>query len=89
MVLASGSTLMELPGVGPVVAARTLADTGDVARFADRNRYASWTGTAPIEPPPARSYDTGSPGPGTEPPRVQWRVRCGSSAFAGEGCWEA
>ena len=49
MVLASGSTLMELPGVGPVVAARTLADTGDVARFADRNRYASWTGTAPIE----------------------------------------
>ena len=49
MVLASGSTLMELPGVGPVVAARTLADTGDVARFADRNQYASWTGTAPIE----------------------------------------
>ena len=49
MVLASGSTLMDLPGVGPVVAARTLADVGDVARFADRNRFASWTGTAPIE----------------------------------------
>jgi transposase len=49
MVLATGSTLMELPGVGPIVAARTLADTGDVARFADRNRYASWTGTAPLE----------------------------------------
>jgi transposase len=49
LVRASGSKLMELPGVGPVVAARTLADTGDVARFADRNRYASWTGTAPIE----------------------------------------
>ncbi|CCH75080.1 transposase [Nostocoides australiense Ben110] len=49
MVLARGSTLMELPGVGPVVAARVLADTGDVARFADRNRFASWTGTAPIE----------------------------------------
>ena len=49
MVLASGSTLMDLPGVGPVVAARALADTGDVARFADRNRFASWTGTAPIE----------------------------------------
>ena len=49
MVLASGSTLMELPGVGPVVAARVLADAGDVARFADRNRFASWTGTAPIE----------------------------------------
>jgi hypothetical protein len=46
MVLATGSRLMELPGVGPVVAARTLADVGDVARFADRNRYASRTGTA-------------------------------------------
>jgi transposase len=49
MVIARGSRLMELPGVGPVVAARVLADTGDVARFADRNRFASWTGTAPIE----------------------------------------
>jgi transposase len=49
MVLASGSTLMDLPSVGPVVAARTLADVGDVARFTDRNRFASWTGTAPIE----------------------------------------
>jgi transposase len=45
----SGSTLMELPGVGPIVAARVLADVGDVTRFADRNRFASWTGTAPIE----------------------------------------
>lgn len=49
MVIARGSTLMELPGVGPVIAARVLADVGDVARFADRNRFASWTGTAPIE----------------------------------------
>ena len=49
MVIATGSTLMDLPGVGPVVAARVLADVADVARFADRNRFASWTGTAPIE----------------------------------------
>jgi transposase len=49
MVLARESTLMDLRGVGPVVAARVLADVGDVARFADRNRFASWTGTAPIE----------------------------------------
>jgi transposase len=48
-VQARGSTLMDLTGVGPVVAARVLADVGDVARFADRNRFASWTGTAPIE----------------------------------------
>jgi transposase len=49
MVIARGSTLMTLPGVGPVVAARILADVGDVARFADRNRFASWTGTAPLD----------------------------------------
>lgn len=49
LVEASGSNLMDLPGVGPIVAARVLADVGDVARFADRNRFASWTGTAPIE----------------------------------------
>jgi len=49
MVMALGSRLMDLPGVGPVVAARILADVGDVTRFADRNRFASWTGTAPID----------------------------------------
>ena len=49
MVIARGSTLMDLPGVGPVVAARILVDVGDVARFADRNRFASWTGTAPLD----------------------------------------
>ncbi len=49
MVLARGSHLMDLRGVGPVVAARILADVGDVARFADRNRFASWTGTAPLD----------------------------------------
>ena len=49
MVQARGSTLMDLPGVGPVVAARILADVGDVARFADRNRFVSWTGTAPLD----------------------------------------
>ncbi len=48
LVIARGSNLMDLPGVGPVVADRVLADVGDVARFADRNRFASWTGTAPL-----------------------------------------
>ena len=48
-VLARGSTLMDIYGVGPPVAARILADVGDVARFADRNRFASWTGTAPLD----------------------------------------
>src|SRR4029079_16282201 len=49
IVLARDSHLMDLHGVGPVVAARVLADTGDVTRFADRNRFASWTGTAPLD----------------------------------------
>ncbi len=49
LVLARGSRLMDLHGVGPVVAARILADVGDVRRFADRNRFASWTGTAPLD----------------------------------------
>ncbi|WP_411282695.1 IS110 family transposase, partial [Lapillicoccus sp.] len=44
IVLARGSHLMDIHGVGPVVAARILADVGDVTRFADRNRFASWTG---------------------------------------------
>jgi transposase len=48
-VLARGSSLMDIHGVGPAGAARVLADVGDVARFADRNRFASWTGTAPLD----------------------------------------
>jgi transposase len=49
MVDASDTTLTSLPGVGLIVAARVLAEVGDVTRFADRNRFASWTGTAPLE----------------------------------------
>ena len=48
-VTARGSRLMDIHGIGPAGAARILADVGDVARFADRNRFASWTGTAPLE----------------------------------------
>ena len=65
MVLARGCTLMDLPGVGPVVAARILADVGDGARFADRNRFASWTDTAPRAPPPGSRSGTGCRGRGT------------------------
>jgi len=48
-VTAAGSGLMDVYGIGPAGAARILADVGDVARFTDRNRFASWTGTAPID----------------------------------------
>ena len=44
-----GSNLMDLAGVGPVVVARVMTDVGDVARFADHNRFASWGGTAPLD----------------------------------------
>jgi len=49
IVLARGSDLMDIHGVGPVVAARVLTDVGDVTRFANRNRFASWTGTAHLD----------------------------------------
>jgi transposase len=49
LVVARGSTLLEVPGIGPAVAARLLADVGDIHRFANRDRFASWNGTAPID----------------------------------------
>jgi transposase len=48
-VLATGSHLMDLHGIGPTGAARILADVGDIRRFPDRNHFASWTGTAPLD----------------------------------------
>ena len=48
-VTATGSRVMDIFGIGPAGAARILADVGDVAHFADRNRFASWTGTAPLD----------------------------------------
>jgi transposase len=49
LVIASGSTLMELTGIGPSSAARLLGDIGDIDRFSDKGRFASWNGTAPLE----------------------------------------
>jgi transposase len=48
-VLATGSQLMDIHGIGPAGAARILADVGDVSRFPNRSHFASWTGTAPID----------------------------------------
>ena len=49
LVTARGSTLLDLHGIGPSGAARLLADAGDIHRFADRDRFASWNGTAPLD----------------------------------------
>ena len=48
-VKASGTSLTELFGVGPVIAATVIGDAGDVARFASRDQFAACNGTAPIE----------------------------------------
>src|SRR4051794_19730456 len=48
-VAASGTTLTDLFGVGPVVACMVIGHTKDVRRFRSRDHYASYTGTAPIE----------------------------------------
>ncbi len=48
-VTASGTTLTEVFGVGPVVAATVLGEAGDVARFRDRDHFAAYNGTAPVE----------------------------------------
>jgi transposase len=44
-----GTTLTEVFGVGPVLAAKLLGHAGDITRFPDRDHFASYTGTAPIE----------------------------------------
>jgi transposase len=49
LVTERGSTLMELTGIGPTGAARLLADVGDIHRFRDKDRFASWKGTAPLD----------------------------------------
>jgi transposase len=46
---ASGSTLTEIFGVGPILAARILGAVGDVGRFPTKAHFASYSGTAPVE----------------------------------------
>jgi transposase len=48
-VAASRTSLVELFGVGPVVACHLMGYTGDVRRFPDRGHYAMYNGTAPID----------------------------------------
>ena len=48
-VRASGTTLTQVFGVGPVIAGTVIGDVGDVARFPGRDHFASYNGTAPVE----------------------------------------
>ena len=49
VVAASGTSVIHLFGVGPVVAATVVGVTGDIARFPTRAPFAAFNGTAPIE----------------------------------------
>ena len=49
MVAASRTTTTKIFGVGPVVAAIAVGITGDVGRFPDKDHFAAYNGTAPIE----------------------------------------
>jgi transposase len=46
---ASGTTLTEIFGVGPILAAKVVAIVGNVSRFPSKAHFASYAGVAPIE----------------------------------------
>jgi len=48
-VAASETTLTELFGVGPIIACYLIGFTGDISRFPNRDGYAAYNGTAPLE----------------------------------------
>ena len=48
-VRASGTTLTEVFGVGPVIAATMIGYVADASRFPSRDHFAAYNGTAPIE----------------------------------------
>ena len=49
LVEATGTSLMDLHGMGPSGAARLLVEVGDITRFPNKAHFASWNGTAPID----------------------------------------
>jgi len=48
-VKASATSVTELFGVGPIIAAMLIGYSGNMARFPTRDSYAAYTGTAPVE----------------------------------------
>ena len=48
-VVASGTTLDEIVGVGPICAAIIIGYTGDIGRFPTKGHFATYNATAPIE----------------------------------------
>jgi len=48
-VAASQTSLTEIYGIGPIIACYLIGFTGDIGRFASRDAYAAYNGTAPVE----------------------------------------
>jgi len=48
-VRAAGTSLTGLFGVGPIIAAAVIGDVRHVSRFPNRDHFAAYNGTAPIE----------------------------------------
>ncbi len=48
-VKASAPTLLEILGVGPVVASVILGEVGNIGRFVNEGQFASYCGAAPVE----------------------------------------
>ena len=48
-VRASGTTLTDMFGAGPVVAGTIIGDAAEVSRFPGRDHFAAYNGTAPVE----------------------------------------
>ena len=46
---ASGTTLTEIFGIGPILAAKIIGTVGNVGRFPTKAHFASYVGTAPVE----------------------------------------
>jgi transposase len=46
---ASGTTLTEIFGIGPILAAKIIGTVGNVSRFPTKGHFASYSGTAPVE----------------------------------------
>lgn len=49
IVTASNTSVTDIYGVGPIIAATVLGYVGDIHRFPDRDRFAAYNGTAPID----------------------------------------
>ena len=65
VVAASGTTTIDIFGVGPFVAATVVGVTGDVARFPTGDRFAAFTAPPPSRCPRVGARSGGSPAAAT------------------------